>query len=84
MDSVFGKAERPLVNTIYVYPVITGKELYHRPMEDSWDRPGFIFGIGIGKTFREGDFSYEKVIARLPPVFAFLSSRLRFGRYPNR
>jgi len=30
------------------------------------------------------DFSYEKIVARLPHVFAFLSSGLRVGRYPDR
>ncbi len=51
VGSVSGKEERPLGNTSYVYPVITSKELYLWPMEDPWDRPRFIFGIGIGKTF---------------------------------
>ena len=51
MDLVTGKEERPFRNTSYVYPVITRKGLYPWPIEDPWDRPGFIFGIGIGKTF---------------------------------
>ena len=51
VGSVSGQEERPLGNINYLYPVISSKELYLWPMEDPWDRPRFIFGIGIGKTF---------------------------------
>jgi outer membrane lipoprotein len=51
VGSVSGKEERPLGNTSYVYPIIASKELYLWPMEEPWDRPRFIFGLGIGKTF---------------------------------